>query len=57
MTEPRRDEETVERGSVEEATGAPLTDVEREVSERPPSDDAAGNQPHGDDGPSRSGTP
>ncbi|MCE6996275.1 hypothetical protein LZG04_15935 [Saccharothrix sp. S26] len=38
MTEPRRDEETVERGAAEEASGTPLTDTEREVSERPPSD-------------------
>ncbi|WP_447007895.1 hypothetical protein ACRAKI_16085 [Saccharothrix isguenensis] len=52
MTEPRRDEETVERGSAEEATGAPLTDVEREVSGRPPGADTAGSRPHGEDGSS-----
>ncbi|MBB5958586.1 hypothetical protein FHS29_005194 [Saccharothrix tamanrassetensis] len=51
MTDPRHDDETVERGAAEEATGTPLTDVEREVSERPPSD-SPGNQPHGDHGPS-----
>ncbi|MFI9005767.1 hypothetical protein ACIGNX_00865 [Actinosynnema sp. NPDC053489] len=47
MTEPRRDEETVERGAAEEGSGAPLTETEREVSERP-----AGDTPHDQTSPS-----
>ena len=38
MTEPERDNEDVERGAAEENSGAPLTDTEREVSRRAPSD-------------------
>lgn len=38
MTEPRRDNEDVERGAVEEAADSPLTDTERELSRRAPSD-------------------
>lgn len=40
MTEPRRENENedVERGAAEEGAGAPLTDTERELSRRAPSD-------------------
>ncbi|MEU7474646.1 hypothetical protein AB0A63_01595 [Lentzea sp. NPDC042327] len=38
MTGPDRDEETVQRGAAEEASGTPLTETEAEVSRRPPSD-------------------
>jgi hypothetical protein len=37
MTEPAENEQT-ERGAAEEASGAPLTETEVEVSKRPPSD-------------------
>lgn len=38
MTGPQEEDRGVERGDAEESSGAPLTETEREVSERPPSD-------------------
>ncbi|NUT47621.1 MAG: hypothetical protein HOV94_09985 [Saccharothrix sp.] len=48
MTEPRRGDVTAEESGIEDAGGAPGADVEREALRTPTSDDAVGNQPHGD---------
>jgi hypothetical protein len=37
----QQDEDSVGRGAAEEMSGTPLTETEREVSERPPSDSPA----------------
>ncbi|GGP82707.1 hypothetical protein [Saccharothrix coeruleofusca] len=38
MTGPQQEDGGVERGDAEESSGVPLTETEREVSQRPPSD-------------------
>ncbi|WP_153278629.1 hypothetical protein [Saccharothrix syringae] len=51
MTEPQRDNEDVERGAAEEGADAPLTDTERELSRRAPSDTPENGPDDGSDDP------